>query len=192
MSDQDTHPAAHRRVGFFGAIALFFKNYFNFKGRSSRGAFWWCVLFGLCASIFSFFLDLTPTGQNLTRLFVEHTGAQLIIFYPASGVFSLLLHLATFIPMLALSVRRAHDIGWSGWWVFLLLPMFFFNWVIAFSATHIQLGEFWWGIAEISSVLSLIGFATQIVVGLVTGHYQTNKYGPDIEAGREMEFRGDA
>ena len=37
----------NRDVGFGEAISLFFKNYANFNGRSSRGAYWWWLLCGL-------------------------------------------------------------------------------------------------------------------------------------------------
>ncbi|MDE7227823.1 MAG: DUF805 domain-containing protein [Treponemataceae bacterium] len=31
-------------VGFFDAIKLFFRNYTNFKGRSTRSEYWWWAL----------------------------------------------------------------------------------------------------------------------------------------------------
>ena len=37
--------AAQPRVGFGTAIGLGFKNYFKFKGRATRAAYWWFILF---------------------------------------------------------------------------------------------------------------------------------------------------
>ena len=49
--------AAHREVGFQDAVKLFFGNYFNFEGRSSRGAFWWYALFIIGVTIILGLID---------------------------------------------------------------------------------------------------------------------------------------
>ena len=78
-----------RKVTFLESIKLFFTNYVDFKGRSSRGAYWWWCLW--CV---------------ILTLSIEY------ISYEAGIVFSL----ATFIPSWSLGCRRLHDIGKSGWW----------------------------------------------------------------------------
>lgn len=80
-------------VDFITAIKMFFANYFNFKGRSTRAEYWWVYLFTLIVAIvLSFF------GKYGSTL---------------SGIFSL----AILIPNLALTVRRLHDTGRSGYWL---------------------------------------------------------------------------
>ena len=67
---------------------------------------------------------------------------------PIGIVFSLL----TFIPGLALSVRRLHATGHSGWWLLI--------------------------------VLSVVGILLILFWAVQPGQRQSNKFGPDIEAGR--------
>ena len=78
-------------VDFITAIKLFFANYANFNGRSTRAEFWW-------AQLFLFLVNLVPS------LFRSQT---------LTGIITL----ALLIPNLAVLTRRFHDIGKSGWWV---------------------------------------------------------------------------
>ena len=93
--------AGHRHVGFVEAITLFFRNYVNFQGRSSRGAYWWVVLFCLLVEI-ALTLLVRAGGASLSFLF---------------GLW----WLAILLPSISLSIRRLHDIGKSGWWLLLYL-----------------------------------------------------------------------
>lgn len=84
-------------VDFLTAIKLFFANYVNFRGRSTRAEYWFACLFVFIAtmvlSVFSVF------GLSfLTSLFA----------------------LAVFLPNLAICFRRFHDAGYSGWLVVIL------------------------------------------------------------------------
>ena len=78
-----------RKVSLIQSINLFYSNFTNFSGRSSRSAYWWWVLWCF-----------------ILTLLVEY------ISYEAGVVWSL----ATLIPSVSLSCRRLHDIGKSGWW----------------------------------------------------------------------------
>ena len=40
-----------KHVSFVEAIKLFFINYVNFKGRSTRSEYWWIVLFNFLVSV---------------------------------------------------------------------------------------------------------------------------------------------
>jgi uncharacterized membrane protein YhaH (DUF805 family) len=88
-------------MGFGQAIQAGFTNYFNFKGRSTRSAYWYFVLFLFIVGFVTAIVDVL--------LFDART------IGPINGIFSL----ATIIPSVALSVRRLHDIGRTGWWVLL-------------------------------------------------------------------------
>ena len=74
------------------ALPLFFKNYANFRGRSSRGAYWWYVLISV---LIGFGLGLID-GLVFTDLFLSTGGFGIL-----GGVYSL----ATLIPGIALSFR---------------------------------------------------------------------------------------
>ena len=67
------------------------KHYFDFKGREGRKVFW---LFTLNMFIINFILGLI-----------------------SAGFLSIIISIAIFFPSLGLSVRRLHDINFSGWWV---------------------------------------------------------------------------
>jgi len=90
----------------------YWKNYFNFKDRTSRKDFWMTILF---IFIISFVIGLIFPGTSST------SGNS--FEYHASVVASIW-SLATFIPSLAMEVRRLHDINKSGWWVLIeLVPI---------------------------------------------------------------------
>jgi uncharacterized membrane protein YhaH (DUF805 family) len=85
------------------------KKYAVFSGRAQRAEYWYFVLFYLIIMMVLAFIDA------MTGTFSEESGIGLL-----SGVFSL----ATLIPTLAVSVRRLHDTGRSGWWLLLsLIPL---------------------------------------------------------------------
>lgn len=103
-------------MNFGQAISSYWRNYANFKGRSSKRAYWWTVLFLLLA------------GSAVSILFPGQTTAVEImgqmVDVRENSAMENLWSLATIIPSLALSVRRLHDIGKSGhnlW--FVLIPL---------------------------------------------------------------------
>jgi uncharacterized membrane protein YhaH (DUF805 family) len=93
-------------MGFGQAISSVFANYFNFKSRASRSEYWYFALFLLIAGLASFLIDFAILGP--------------VEIGPVNVIFTL----ATMIPSLAVSVRRLHDIGRSGWFILLaLIPL---------------------------------------------------------------------
>jgi uncharacterized membrane protein YhaH (DUF805 family) len=81
------------------AIASGFRNYTTFAGRASRSEFWYWTLFVWLVSLATIILD--------SAMFPNVSGS------PLNGVWTL----ATFLPGLAMWVRRLHDIDRSGWWL---------------------------------------------------------------------------
>ena len=82
------------------------KKYAVFSGRARRKEYWFFVLFNIIISIILAVIDgVTGTLD------------------PASGMglLGLICTLAILIPALAVSVRRLHDTGRSGWWLLILL-----------------------------------------------------------------------
>ncbi len=110
---------------------LAFKKYFDFSGRSRRKEYWMFALFNLIVGITLSVLDTVFGTFNL------ETGLGLL-----SGLYSL----AVFIPGLALSVRRLHDIDKSGWWLLLLLiPIIGVITVLIFCVLDSKTEENKWG-----------------------------------------------
>ena len=82
-------------MNFPQAISVAFQNYANFKGRSSRPEYWYFYLLIVILSIAS------SVGEAI--------GSTLL-----SVIFGLA-YLATMIPAVAVTCRRLHDVGKSGW-----------------------------------------------------------------------------
>ena len=86
-----------------------FKQYATFSGRAQRSEFWFFILFYMIG-----FSVLTVIDTFIGTYNVEAGIGAL------GGIF-VLVH---FLPALAVSVRRLHDIGKSGWWYLLnLIPL---------------------------------------------------------------------
>lgn len=102
---------------FGSAIKSFFKNYINFKGRARRSEFWFAVLF---TSLVSVAISIIAPGST------EYVND---IEIQQASTLSNLWQLATFLPSLAISWRRLHDVDKSGgWWFFVFLPIV--GWVL--------------------------------------------------------------
>ena len=96
-------------MNFGQAIQSYFKNYVTFKGRARRSEFWFAALFTTLASM------------AITILAPGHPDAH---GNWQNSTLSNLWSLATFIPTLAITWRRLHDVNKSGgWFFFALLPV---------------------------------------------------------------------
>ncbi|GHF49824.1 uncharacterized membrane protein YhaH (DUF805 family) [Deinococcus metalli] len=92
-------------------------NYANFQGRARRREFW---MFTLINTVILVLLQIPVQGAVLAMAAQQDsenaglgamTGVTLIF-----GVLLLIYSLAVLVPSLAVSVRRLHDTGKSGWW----------------------------------------------------------------------------
>lgn len=93
------------------------KQYADFTGRARRTEYWMYLLFNTIFVIVATLLD------NLLGL----------KFYQdvPYGFIYMLYALATFIPGLAVLVRRLHDVDKSGWWIFIsLIPFIGAIWLL--------------------------------------------------------------
>ena len=92
-------------MNFQQAIVSGFRNYVTFSGRASRSEYWYWVLFVVICAIATGILDRS--------LFEESEVS------PLNSIFSLI----TFLPGLAVGVRRLHDIDRTGWWWLIALTV---------------------------------------------------------------------
>jgi uncharacterized membrane protein YhaH (DUF805 family) len=100
-------------VEFDEAIRQGFRNGFVYRGRASRPAYWWFVLFLVIfdfALEFIFFL-INALGGGGSGASVGTVAAFILVII--FSFFTIYLDLV----LLALLVRRLHDIDKSGWWV---------------------------------------------------------------------------
>ncbi len=84
------------------------KRYFAYRGRATRKEYWWFTLFYGVVFVLTVFADVLLGTFNAALSLGALSG-----FYVV----------ASFSPMLAVTVRRLHDVGRSGWWCLLgLVP----------------------------------------------------------------------
>lgn len=86
-------------MDFMTAVKHVFANYANFHGRARRSEFWWFVLFNMIVNVVASVVDNA-------------------IGIPILGIVAFL---GLIIPGIAVTIRRFHDTGRSGWWYFILL-----------------------------------------------------------------------
>lgn len=101
-------------VDFGEAIRQGLRNVFAYRGRASRPAYWWFVLFLVIfdfALEFIFILMNALSGGGGSGASVGTVAAFLLVII--FSFFAIYLELV----LLALLVRRLHDIDKSGWWV---------------------------------------------------------------------------
>lgn len=98
-------------VTFGQAISLCFSNYANFSGRASRSEYWFFFLFNMIistvvSSISGVFTMISPEAGMVINLV------------------SVVYGIASFIPGIAITIRRLHDTGKSGsYWFLGFIPI---------------------------------------------------------------------
>lgn len=93
---------------FGEAIKSVFSKYVTFSGRASRSEYWYYMLFLV---IIGCFAGVTP---SLTGPGLDNT----------PSFFVNIVLLALLLPTLAVSIRRLHDVDYSGWWWFVqIIPV---------------------------------------------------------------------
>ena len=98
------------------------KNYAGFSGRARRIEYWMFTLFNFIFAIVIALID--------------------ILLLETNGILSILYTLGVFIPGLAVSVRRLHDVGKSGWFLFIsLIPIIGAIWLLILMFTGGNVGE---------------------------------------------------
>jgi uncharacterized membrane protein YhaH (DUF805 family) len=103
------------------------KKYAVFQGRARRQEFWMFFLFN------SMFFLLAAVVDNIIGTRYQD------MWY---GIFYTLYSLAMLIPSLAVEIRRLHDVGKSGWWLFIsLIPLIGAIWLFVLLVTDSQPGE---------------------------------------------------
>ncbi|PWJ18169.1 DUF805 domain-containing protein [Jannaschia seohaensis] len=84
-------------MSFELAVVSCFRKFATFRGRAGPAEYWWWQLFLLLLLIF--------------------IGVMSTLSPSAAGWLALLWIFGLAVPSLAVSVRRLHDVGWSGWWM---------------------------------------------------------------------------
>lgn len=104
-------------MSFGQAVSSVLRQYVGFAGRARRSEFWWFYLFATL-------LYAIPYGIAFAVMFASvdpATGEPTDTAEVAGGavvLLALLVALALVLPTLAVTVRRLHDTGRSGFWYF--------------------------------------------------------------------------
>jgi uncharacterized membrane protein YhaH (DUF805 family) len=141
------------------------RNYVTFKGRARRKEFW---MFTLIHVIVTMALNFVDRGL-------------LVAGSPVFGV-STLYGLGTFLPELAVRVRRLHDTDRSGWWIFLLWTPQLLGIaaaVLMLSDSDGSSGNNMMGLLVLVLVVSLAGAVAFLVFMCLDGTRGRNRFGPD-------------
>lgn len=93
-------------MGFGEAVATCFRKYVDFQGRARRSEFWFFRLFLALGYVALFVIMVAFSGDKQPAPNIPAAISVTLFF-----VFLL----AVFLPDLAVSVRRLHDVGHSGW-----------------------------------------------------------------------------
>jgi uncharacterized membrane protein YhaH (DUF805 family) len=108
------------------------RNYVGFTGRARRKEYWMFILFNIIFAIAAMILD------NALGIAIEDVGY---------GPIYILYGLALFLPGLAVAVRRLHDVGKSGWFLFIaLIPLIGTIWLLVLLAKDGEPGMNQYGI----------------------------------------------
>ena len=86
---------------------LALRRYFDFRGRSRRREYWMFMLFVLVAILLAGIAMIVTKGSfrtqaDLARTFTSWAGLAMA---------------PLIVPLIAVTVRRLHDLGLSGWWL---------------------------------------------------------------------------
>ena len=143
-------------MNFQTSVKTCFKKYATFDGRASRSEFWYFYLF-----TYGIYAILIISSINIASIF----GWLLAGFF-----------LATFIPFLAVTARRLHDINKSGWFQILPLPFSFLDRLLVRSSQE--------GLSILFGLITLGLYIYLIVLYCTKGEKKKNKYGKPIKLKR--------
>jgi uncharacterized membrane protein YhaH (DUF805 family) len=100
-------------MNFADAVKSGFQNYVTFSSRAARSQYWYWALFCILVGIASVVIDAALFPRSYMR--------------PVNAIAELVL----FLPTLALSIRRLHDLDRSGWWFLLIfIPLIGGIWLL--------------------------------------------------------------
>ena len=116
------------------------EHYADFNGRARRSEYWYFGLFNVIIVILAVILD-NVLGLNFTMSTPDYGygSTEISLGYGWIYCIAVLIHL---VPSLAVSVRRLHDVGKSGFWYFIaFVPLVGGIWLLILACTDSNSGE---------------------------------------------------
>lgn len=166
------------------------KKYAQFSGRSRRKEFWMYILFVFIVTIVLSMLDamlgLGGSSYSTNTLPNGATGVGGAAGV-SGGILAGIFALGTFIPSLAVQVRRLHDTDRSGWWILLPLVPYLAGVALLLGGAMSGLGS--GGMTAASGGALMVGGLLMAVGGIcaiallvfmcLDGTRGPNRFGPD-------------
>ena len=158
------------------------KRYAEFSGRSRRMEFWMWFLFQFFLTLLFVILMVTSVGAGVLstdpRQMMAAVGGAVIIY-----LLWALVSLAFFIPNLAVTIRRLHDTGRSGLWVWLFWGPYLLMVAMSFVSPSTTPGGgddvAGGAMSGILALVWLVGCVVLLVFMFLEGTKGPNEYGPD-------------
>lgn len=124
------------------SVTTCFRKYATFHGRASRSEYWWFVLI------------LVPIT---------------VVVYIVNEIAWVIIILPLFLPYIAVSFRRLHDMGRSGWWYWMPVAVGTFGDILTwrYGAT----------VALTNSLLTLSSLAIMVYWLVSPGDAEANRFG---------------
>ncbi len=157
--------------------------YADFSGRARRSEYWLFQLLQIVIYIGLIAMIIVGAGERLTdvgQMMARGLGAFALI-----GIVAL----ASFLPNLAVTVRRLHDTDKSAWWLLLYAPGMISAVMavqaLSTSGTHVAAGAL-----GPAALFSLVGKGCNLVMFImmcIRGNSGSNRYGPDPKGGADID-----
>ena len=156
------------------------KQYADFSGRARRKEYWWFMVINFIISmvlVIGWLIPLIKLGYNYAATGVEDIDEMEIMLTAMKSPFLyiyMLYYLAIIIPSIAVTVRRLHDIGKSGYWAFLIYGGSFLGSISQYSLQTTN---------TLAYIIIALTCFVIIIISLVwmftNSDYGPNQYGPN-------------
>lgn len=166
-------------MNFQPAVRTCLSKYATFAGRASRSEFWWFALFylGISAAIVAIRSAVFgPTVEMREGIRWAANGSvqpfQVTHYSYDGGMAGMIFSIITACPLIAVSWRRLHDTGRSGWMGFMPLVVAIFTIALAFLTPT----NFFVVLSFISILIAIVFLTVMLTQKSVRG---SNPYGPN-------------
>lgn len=184
----NNYQEARPRLTFKEAVKICWSKYADFTGRARRSEYWWFCLFTLLVMLLPLIgLIVSAVGVGVSVDDYSSFSGGWFIALVFSFIILMIMALVFLVPSLAVTTRRLHDTGRSGWWIvasyafsvfssFIEAFVFDSNTIDASSLSEASVGAIAvWGVIYLIN----LGLSIAILVfTLLDSHKGENKYGP--------------
>lgn len=186
----NNYVTARPMLGFMEAVKICWSKYADFTGRARRSEYWWFCLFTLLVMLLPLIVVIVSAvgiGLDVSEdNYTSFSGWYLALIL--SIIVLMIIALIFLVPSLAVTTRRLHDTGRSGWWIvvsyaFSVISSFLQGFIMdpflsadagsLSAASKVSIAV--WGVIYLINLgLSI----TVFVFTLLDSHRGENKYGP--------------